>query len=61
MDVDKQAPTVERDSDRNRNRIVRGFPSKGVTILSDRPRKIHDWKKPGEVFTELRQPDASTL
>ncbi|GAA1300545.1 IS30 family transposase [Saccharothrix xinjiangensis] len=28
--------------------------------INDRPRKIHNWKKPGEVFTELLEADAST-
>ncbi len=62
----------ERGSNENLNRIVREFLPKGVTILSDprylaaiaaeindRPRKIHDWKKPSEVFTELRRASSS--
>ncbi|CAM5718874.1 MULTISPECIES: hypothetical protein [Streptomyces] len=28
--------------------------------INDRPRKIHDWMKPGEIFTELLETDAST-
>jgi IS30 family transposase len=63
----------ERGSNENLNRIVREFFPKGVDITSDphylaavaaeindRPRKIHDWKKPSEVFTELLAADAST-
>jgi IS30 family transposase len=63
----------ERGSNENLNRIVREFFPKGVTITSDpnylaavaseindRPRKIHDWKKPSEVFTELVEANAST-
>ncbi|MBB4967967.1 IS30 family transposase [Saccharothrix violaceirubra] len=63
----------ERGSNENLNRIVREYLPKGVGITSDphypaaiaaeindRPRKIHDWRKPGEVFTELLEPDAST-
>ncbi len=53
--------------------IVREFFPKGVTITSDpnylamvaseindRPRKIHNWKKPSELFTELVEAHAST-
>lgn len=63
----------ERGSNENLNRIVREYLPKGVTITSDphylaaiaaeindRPRKIHDWRKPSEVFTELLEADAST-
>ena len=63
----------ERGSNENLNRIVREFLPKGVDIpsdprylaaiaaeINDRPRKIHDWKKPSEVFTELLEADAST-
>jgi IS30 family transposase len=63
----------ERGSNENLNRIVREYLPKGVEITSDptylaavaaeindRPRKIHDWKKPSEVFTELLEADAST-
>jgi hypothetical protein len=28
--------------------------------INDRPRKIHDWRKPSEVFAELLETDAST-
>jgi transposase, IS30 family len=28
--------------------------------INDRPRKLHDWRKPSEVFTELLETDAST-
>jgi IS30 family transposase len=28
--------------------------------INDRPRKIHNWKKPSEIFTELIQTHAST-
>lgn len=64
----------ERGSNENLNRIVREFLPKGVTIpsdprylaaiaaeINDRPRKIHDWKKPSEVLTELLESDASTV
>ncbi|MFT7841847.1 IS30 family transposase [Saccharothrix sp. BKS2] len=63
----------ERGSNENLNRIVREYLPKGVEITSDphylaaiaaeindRPRKIHDWRKPSEVFTELLELDAST-
>lgn len=63
----------ERGSNENLNRIVREYLPKGVEITSDphylaaiaaeindRPRKIHDWKKPSEVFVELLASDAST-
>lgn len=63
----------ERGSNENLNRIVREYLPKGVEITSDprylaaiaaeindRPRKIHDWKKPSEVFAELLEADAST-
>uniref|UniRef100_UPI003899AE01 IS30 family transposase n=1 Tax=Prauserella endophytica TaxID=1592324 RepID=UPI003899AE01 len=63
----------ERGSNENLNRIVREFLPKGVTIpsdprylaaiaaeINDRPRKIHAWKKPSEVFTELLESNAST-
>ena len=54
-------------------RIVREYFSKGVEIssdpkylamvacdINDRPRKIHNWKKPSELFTELVKSNAST-
>jgi IS30 family transposase len=63
----------ERGSNENLNRIVREYFPKGVTITSDptylamvasdindRPRKIHNWKKPSELFTELVEANAST-
>jgi IS30 family transposase len=63
----------ERGSNENLNRIVREYFPKGVEITSDpkylamvacdindRPRKIHDWKKPSEVFAELIASNAST-
>jgi len=63
----------ERGSNENLNRIVREYFPKGVPITSssdylvrvaaeinDRPRKIFDWKKPSEVFTELVESHAST-
>ncbi|RUQ02738.1 IS30 family transposase [Microbacterium sp. HSID17254] len=63
----------ERGSNENLNRIVREYFPKGVAITSDpkylamvasdindRPRKIHNWKKPSEVFAELVELDAST-
>ncbi|MGQ0482591.1 MAG: IS30 family transposase, partial [Pseudonocardia sp.] len=28
--------------------------------INDRPRKIHNWKKPSELFTELVEANAST-
>lgn len=64
----------KRGSNENLNRIVREFLPKGVDIpsdprylaaiaaeINDRPRKIHDWRKPSEVFTELLEADASTV
>ena len=63
----------ERGSNENLNRIVGEFFPQGVTITSDphylamvaseindRPRKIHNWKKPSELFTELFEANAST-
>jgi IS30 family transposase len=63
----------ERGSNENLNRIVREYFPKGETITSDptylamvasdinnRPRKIHHWKKPSELFTELVETHAST-
>lgn len=63
----------QRGSNENLNRLVREFFPKGTAITSDRdylaavaaeindrPRKIHDWKKPSEVFTELLAAHAST-
>jgi len=62
----------ERGSNENLNRIVREYFPKGVEItadpkylamvacdINDRPRKIHNWKKPSEVFAELLESDAS--
>lgn len=62
----------ERGSNENLNRIVREYFPKGVEITSDpkymsmvacdindRPRKIHNWKKPSEVFAEFIESDAS--
>jgi len=62
----------ERGSNENPNRIVREYFPKGVEItadpkylamvacdINDRPRKIHNWKKPSEVFAELLESDAS--
>ena len=62
----------ERGSNENANRIVREYFPKGVEIPSDpkylamvacdinnRPRKIHNWKKPAELFAELIASDAS--
>jgi IS30 family transposase len=63
----------QHGSNENLNRIVREYFPKGVDITSDRdylatvaaeinnrPRKIHGWKKPSEVFTELLETHAST-
>jgi len=63
----------ERGSNENLNRIVREYFPKGVEIssdpkylamvacdINDRPRKIHNWKKPSELFTELVELNAST-
>jgi IS30 family transposase len=63
----------ERGSNENLNRIIREYFPKGIDITSDphylaavaaeindRPRKIHNWRKPSEVFTELLETDAST-
>lgn len=62
----------ERGSNENLNRIVREYFPKGEAVTSDskylamvacdindRPRKIHNWKKPSEVFAELIESDAS--
>ncbi len=56
----------ERGTNENLNRIVREYFPKGVEITSDpkylamvaceindRPRKVHNWKKPSELFTDL--------
>jgi IS30 family transposase len=63
----------ERGSNENLNRILREYFPKGDEITSDpaylasvacdindRPRKIHAWKKPSEVFAEILMADAST-
>ncbi len=63
----------ERGSNENLNRIVREYFPKGEPITSDptylamvasdindRPRKIHNWKKSSELFTELVESHAST-
>ncbi|GAB1692796.1 IS30 family transposase [Krasilnikovia sp. M28-CT-15] len=63
----------QRGSNENLNRILREYFPKGVPITSDpkylamvaseindRPRKIHNWKKPAEIFTELVEANAST-
>ena len=63
----------ECGSNKNLNRIVREYLPKGIEIthdptylaaiaaeINDRPRKIHDWRKPSEVFIELLEADAST-
>jgi len=63
----------ERGSNENLNRILREFFPKGIHItndpnylaavaaeINDRPRRIHHWKKPSEVFTELIDQHAST-
>lgn len=63
----------ERGSNENANRILREYFPRGVEITSDprylamvasdindRPRKIHNWKKPSEIFAELVESDAST-
>ena len=63
----------ERGSNENLNRIVREYLPKGIEItndpnylaaiaaeINDRPRKIHDWRIPSEVVTELLELDAST-
>jgi IS30 family transposase len=64
---------LPRGSNENLNRIVREYFPKGVEIssdpkylamvacdINDRPRKIHNWKKPSELFTELVESNAST-
>jgi transposase, IS30 family len=64
----------QRGSNENANRILREYFPKGVPITSDptylamvaceindRPRKIHDWKKPSEIFAELVEANASTV
>lgn len=63
----------QRGSNENLNRILREYFPKGVPITSDpkylamvaseindRPRKIHAWKKPSEIFAELVEAHAST-
>ncbi|MBM0226697.1 IS30 family transposase [Micromonospora sp. ATA51] len=63
----------QRGSNENANRILREYFPKGVPITSDpkylamvaseindRPRKIHNWKKPSEIFAELVEANAST-
>jgi len=63
----------ERGSNENLNRIVREYLPKGIDIthdpaylaaiaaeINDRPRKLHNWRKPSEVFTELLEADASS-
>jgi transposase, IS30 family len=63
----------ERGSNENLNRIVREYFPKGTPIssdpkylamvacdINDRPRRIHNWKKPSELFTELVESNAST-
>jgi IS30 family transposase len=64
----------QRGSNENANRILREYFPKGVPITSDpnylamvaseindRPRKIHNWKKPSEIFAELVETHASTV
>jgi IS30 family transposase len=64
----------QRGSNENANRILREYFPKGVAITSDpnylamvaseindRPRKIHNWKKPSEIFAELVESNASTV
>jgi IS30 family transposase len=64
----------QRGSNENANRILREYFPKGVPITSDpkylamvaceindRPRKIHNWKKPSEIFAELVEANASTV
>jgi transposase, IS30 family len=63
----------QRGSNENANRILREYFPKGVPItadpkylamvaseINDRPRKIHNWKKPSEIFAELVEANAST-
>ena len=63
----------QRGSNENANRILREYFPKGVPItadpnylamvaseINDRPRKIHNWKKPSEIFAELVEENAST-
>ncbi len=63
----------ERGSNENLNRIMRKYLPKGIEITHDptylaaipaeinnRPRKIHDWRKPSVIFIELLEADAST-
>jgi IS30 family transposase len=62
----------QRGSNENANRILREYFPKGVPItddpkylamvaseINDRPRKIHNWKKPSEIFAELVEANAS--
>jgi IS30 family transposase len=63
----------QRGSNENANRILREYFPKGIPItddpkylamvaseINDRPRKIHNWKKPSEIFAELVEENAST-
>lgn len=63
----------QRGSNENANRILREYFPKGIPITSDpkylamvaseindRPRKIHNWKKPSEIFAELVEANATT-
>lgn len=47
------APLTGRDSLSMRDAVL-------AAEINDRPRKIHRWKKPSEVFAELLAADAST-
>jgi IS30 family transposase len=64
----------QRGSNENANRVLREYFPKGIPItadpkylamvaseINDRPRKIHNWKKPSEIFTELVEANASTV
>ncbi|QFZ21555.1 IS30 family transposase [Saccharothrix syringae] len=60
----------ERGGNEKLNLIVRELLPKGVDIpsdpsylaeINDRPRKIHDWRKPSEVFAEFLEADSSTI
>jgi len=37
-----------------------GYLAMVASEINDRPRKIHNWKKPSELFTELVEAHAST-
>ena len=53
---DRAGVLPERCGDHHRSHYLATVAAE----INDRPRKIHDWKKPTEVFAELLEADAST-